>query len=299
MDDAVPDRDEGFGGDRALDDAHDGGAFRRADDVAARLAADARIDEPVAVVVAHPDDETLGAGSRLRRLRRLTLVHVTDGAPRNLGDARRAGYATAAEYAAQRRDELLAALRTLHATPRRMLACDTPDQQASWHLAKVARRLAEDLAGVHAVVTHAYEHGHPDHDATAFAVHAACALLRRAGAAAPAIVELAGYHLRDGDAVYGRFWPDPHCIEHVAPLTARQRQRKADALACFATQREVIARFPLGERFRAAPVYDFTVAAPPGAALYDRIDWGMAADGWREHAAEAIAALGLTPAPWR
>ncbi|MBV9250682.1 MAG: hypothetical protein JO227_15715, partial [Acetobacteraceae bacterium] len=36
-----------------------------------------------AVVVAHPDDETVGAGASLRLFRDLTLVHVTDGAPRD------------------------------------------------------------------------------------------------------------------------------------------------------------------------------------------------------------------------
>ena len=39
-------------------------------------------------------------------------------------------------------------------------------------LARVLRPL---LAGTRVVVTHAYEGGHPDHDAVAFAVHAAVA----------------------------------------------------------------------------------------------------------------------------
>jgi LmbE family N-acetylglucosaminyl deacetylase len=49
-----------------------------------------------------------------------------------------------------------------------------PDQAASLGLAGLARRLAVQLAasGAEVVVTHAYEGGHPDHDATAFAVHA-------------------------------------------------------------------------------------------------------------------------------
>lgn len=67
-------------------------------------------DARVAVVGAHPDDETIGAGAQLARLRRLTLVHVTDGAPRNGRDAAAAGFADPRAYAEARRAELDAAL---------------------------------------------------------------------------------------------------------------------------------------------------------------------------------------------
>ena len=62
------------------------------------------------MVVAHPDDETVGAGATLPLFRRLLLVHATDGAPRDLADARAVGFADAAGYAAARRRELDAAL---------------------------------------------------------------------------------------------------------------------------------------------------------------------------------------------
>src|SRR5260370_30406822 len=45
----------------------------------------------LAVVVAHPDDETIGAGGQLSRFAHATLIHVTDGAPRRHPD--RARYA--------------------------------------------------------------------------------------------------------------------------------------------------------------------------------------------------------------
>ena len=64
---------------------------------ARRLAAGEPIDEPVAVVVAHADDETLWCGSALPRLRNCRLIHLTDSAPRDMADANRLGIASREE----------------------------------------------------------------------------------------------------------------------------------------------------------------------------------------------------------
>jgi hypothetical protein len=42
----------------------------------------ARIEWPTVVVIAHPDDETLAMAGRLAMFERLTIVQLTDGAPR-------------------------------------------------------------------------------------------------------------------------------------------------------------------------------------------------------------------------
>uniref|UniRef100_UPI001576D36A PIG-L deacetylase family protein n=1 Tax=Sphingomonas bacterium TaxID=1895847 RepID=UPI001576D36A len=143
-----------------------------ADRWARRLASGEPIDDPVALVVAHPDDETLWAGAALRRLRASTLVLVTDGAPDDMGDARRLGFATRGEYAAARALELGAAVAALEASPR-LIRYETPDQAAVRHVATIADQLERDCAGVAAILTHPYEGGHPDHDATALAVRLA------------------------------------------------------------------------------------------------------------------------------
>ena len=147
------------------------------------------------VVVAHTDDEILGAGSRLPLLREARFVYVSDGAPPEGTDAARHGLSVRG-YRQARRHEREVALGLCGIAPDRVIDIGVPDQQTSFHLADIARRLADLVRQreVHAVLTQPYEGGHPDHDATAFAVHAAVALVRARGAAAPEIVEMAGYH---------------------------------------------------------------------------------------------------------
>lgn len=250
------------------------------------IAAGERIAAPIALVVAHPDDETVGLGSRLRSFAALRLIHLTDGAPRDLADARRAGFADRASYAAARAAELDAALRALDTRPVLRRHYGLPDQEIVFHLGALVERLTADLTGSAAVITHSYEHGHPDHDSAALAVALACA---RLGEAAPARLEFASYHLAWGQEVFGAFWTVPEAPERRIPLTPAEQAKKQAAIACHATQAAILARFPLAtERLRPAPAYDFTQPAPPGAALYDRFGWKMTAATWRQEAARAL-----------
>ncbi len=259
-----------------------------------RLAHGENVSQPVAVVAAHPDDEVVWMGSRLQHLQHWRLIHLTDGAPRDLQDARRAGFDSWQEYAAARRLELRRALQEIHGRPEQCINYNIADQQSAYQLVGITERLTADLAGLHVVFTHAYEHGHPDHDSAAFAVHAGCALLRRMGRAAPHVVEFAAYHVRAGQLVCGCFWPEPQFREAVACLTAADRIRKTRAIDCFVSQREVLQRFVTSdERLRAAPAYDFTQPAPPAQAWYDSLEWTVSSTVWRGLAVQSLQQLEL------
>jgi LmbE family N-acetylglucosaminyl deacetylase len=255
------------------------------------------------VVVAHPDDETIGAGSRLGRFADALVVHVTDGAPRA------AGCSGWKDYAALRRRELEAAMALAGLGADRLVALGYPDQAASLHMEEAARRIAGLVADWRpdAVLTHPYEGGHPDHDATAFAVQAALALLRRDGVAllrrgrepVPLLTEMAFYHGggADGVATFQDFLPGGPAVR-TRHLDAGARALKRRMFDAHASQAGVLARFRDDlERDREAPAYDFTRPPHPGRLNYERFDWGMTGARWRALAAAALDALGLPPAP--
>jgi LmbE family N-acetylglucosaminyl deacetylase len=254
--------------------------------VLARLAAG---ESPgrVLVVAAHPDDETIGIGALLARLPDAAVLHVTDGAPRDGRDARAHGFARIADYAAARRQEAEAALAMAGA--RALPPLGIADQEVALHLVPVAHRIAEVVRRERPalVVTHAYEGGHPDHDAVAFSVRAALRLLRDA----PELAEMTGYHAGGPTGIEaGVFLPPEGEVVAFAPDVALKRRM----LDVFATQRAVLSAFPIGpERLRPAPAVDWAQPPHPGPLFYEHLPWGM--DGARFRAVAHAAWQGLAP----
>lgn len=241
---------------------------------------------PALLVVAHPDDETLGLGGHLARFPALTIVHLTDGAPRDPRFAHARGFESREAYAAARRDELERALAIAGARPSRSLGL--PDQDAALHLVAIVRALRELCRAIapRVVLTHAYEGGHPDHDAAAFAVHA----LDRA--LAPCIVEMPFYHLDAGTLRRGLFVDGARGDE--VRLDERALATKRAMLACFESQRDVLEPFdPRVERFRVAARPDFSRPPHEGPLYYETLGWPLSGERFRALASRALRELAV------
>lgn len=263
------------------------------------LAQRVTIDDKIGIIAAHPDDETIGMGAQLGRFSNAVLLHTTDGAPRDGHDSAVHGFGTISGYAASRRNELAAALRAGGADRVRCQTLGMADR-ASWlDLAALARSIADWLRTQRpaAVFVQPYEGGHPDHDAVAFSVYAACRLNEMEGEAAPDVIEMASYYA-DGDRrATGRFLPGGGKVVRLK-LSEPARRRKQAMLDCFVTQRETLAGFETEtEQFRLAPKYDFTRAPHAGRLYYERYDWGISGAMWRRCASAALAKLRLDEPP--
>lgn len=245
----------------------------------------------VLLAVAHPDDETIGAGILLSHTPDAWVLHATDGVPGNAGFIARGFSGTPEEYAAARRRELEAALALAGIGPERLRCLGARDQETVFEIPRLTRELATAFREIapEIVLTHAYEGGHPDHDAVAFAVHAAADLLRGEGAEPPEIWEMPLYHAEPGEnrerrTVVGEFLPAPGLEEIRITLTQEERERKRRMLGCFETQSQTLRAFlpPRDERFRPAPRYDFSKPPHAGRLQYEIWGFGMTGERWRE-----------------
>lgn len=246
-----------------------------------------------AVIVAHPADEVVGAGCLISKLVDVTILHITDGAPRDFADAAEAGFNTASELARARRQECLSALAIANVPGDRVLELHVPDHSASQCLAALTRQVATFLqqSETDIVVTHPYEGGHPDHDATAFATHSALRLMREHGLRPPVLFEMALHPSSDFKAKVAEFLLGSGETTTLL-LDARSLELKRRMFECLETQRESLQVSPVGpERFRRPSVYDFTASPNGGRLHYENFDWAPSGREWQSLAGEALEDL--------
>ena len=234
------------------------------------------------VVVAHPDDETIGAGGMMAGLAAVEdvhVVHLTDGAPRDRRWFPQHFDGTREEYAATRAAEARQALLYANVDDVRTLGC--PDQEAVYYVRELAEQLRAIIEELRPdrILTNAYEGGHPDHDASAM-------IVQSLGMA----IEMPLYHARRGSFTTLQFADDRDGI--IINLDDEQILRKQRMYDCYATQQEVLAQFPIGiERFRVAPCYDFTQPPHAGPLWYEILGFPIDGETWRRVAAEAYACV--------
>ncbi|HLJ47304.1 MAG TPA: PIG-L family deacetylase [Bryobacteraceae bacterium] len=239
------------------------------------------------IVAPHPDDECIGAAIWLFHHREtVRILHITDGSPRDMDDARGAGFSSRAAYADTRRNELYFALAVAGIAPDRCYAFDFVDKETYRHLPELVEKttaLIEELQPT-LVLSPAYEGGHPDHDSTALAVAIARDRLNHAFQHR----EYRLYHAGpDGSMQRDDFLPDDHVTTEVDLLSAEERELKSRMLSCFLTQTHVISLFTVeNELFRDAPRYNFNHPPHDGPLLYERWGWPITGEDWRRNARE-------------
>jgi N-acetylglucosamine malate deacetylase 2 len=244
-----------------------------------------------AVIVAHPDDEVIGAGGLISRLNNVTVLHITDGVPGN-GYVAEAGYSKRSDYAQARLSECRKALALANVDPENVIEFGLGGSQTPFKLADLTRRVAAFLrhTSPDVVLTHPYEGGHPDHDATAFATHAALRLLRRNGFKPPSIFEIAIRPSRDGTKRVLDFLPTGAGEITTLMLDEKTLDLKRQMFACFTTQPDLPRETAFSrERFRKPPRYDF--ALPPKGGTRNYENFGAVTAEWQELVREAWSSL--------
>jgi N-acetylglucosamine malate deacetylase 2 len=243
----------------------------------------------VAVLAAHPDDETIGASALLARFPAAPVVYLTDGAPRDKHLWPPTMQGSREEYADFRRREAAKALSHAGISDNQIFWLRGVDQEAIVEVRKLAAKLTEFLHQHRPdlLITHSYEGGHPDHDSAALVARLTCSTL---GREAPEICEMTSYHACDGRCVTGEFLNADSSSEIVLDLSEQDRQRKRLMVDEYQSQRLVLENFPiLSERLRVAPVYDFYQPPHEGKLWYECMGWPMTGARWRELAAAACA----------
>lgn len=224
------------------------------------------------LIVAHPDDETIGCGALLQRMRDPVVVFLTDGAPRDPYFWSRFGSREA--YAEQRAAEARNALYRVGVSDLLFLhtqAGAIVDQELHLNLEPAFAGVAELITQVRpdVLLTSTYEGGHPDHDCCCFLVNA---LSSQMGVPA---WEMPLYHRRNGVMQFQRFLR-PSGEEVRTCSTGDELLLKRAMMAAYRSQYETLNQFsPESETFRPMVRHDFSRPPHGGKLNYELWGWSM------------------------
>lgn len=237
------------------------------------------------MLVAHADDESVGYGALLLRMREAVVVIATDGAPRD--EYFWGPFGSRENYRALRRDEARRAMQLAGVRELVLLADEDPrleDQRLFLNLVPAYERLKKLVERVRpeAIATLAYEGGHPDHDS--------CSLLgARLGARYGLPVwEAPLYHWgnkhqgdsavsREGELRLQQFVCRTGC-EAELEINAAELEQKRTMCAQYVSQGDFLRTFD-ARRELVRPQVKYAYEGPPheGQTNYERWQWWMSA----------------------
>jgi LmbE family N-acetylglucosaminyl deacetylase len=212
----------------------------------------------------------VGSGALLQRIDDPIVVFVTDGAPRSRYFWESHG--SRESYARVRAREAELALAAAGIAHWHVLRGEDPiaDQELYLNLRAAYDALSQviEWETPHAIVSHAYEGGHPDHDACSFLASLA---LRQYELP---VWEMPLYH-RAGGTVRSQSFID-HTGEIEVHPSVDERERKRLMFSAYTSQTHVLGGFanPV-ERFRPIANYDFARVPHPGVLNYEGWQWPM------------------------
>jgi LmbE family N-acetylglucosaminyl deacetylase len=230
------------------------------------------------VLVAHPDDECIAFGALLQRIQEPLVVFATNGSPADPYFWRK--YGSREAYAELRRQEALDSMRVAGVKDVLFLA-DMPggqtlvDQELFRNLRPAYELLADIVARrmTTAMLTLAYEGGHPDHDS--------CSLLaaQLAHLASLPCWEAPLYHRNaDGSGTFQAFLGPDDQVMDVRP-TDLEQQRKREMCLAYVSQGDFLQRFDVArEIVRPQIQYDYTRPPHEGKTNYEVWQWSMTAE---------------------
>ena len=226
------------------------------------------------IIVAHPDDEAVTCAALMQRMREPYVLFCTDGAPLDPYFWKK--YGSREAYSLLRQKESRLALSHVGVTHVEFLKAATGehiiDQQLFQRLPEAvdgAREVANQIRP-QALLTLAYEGGHPDHDSCNFIT----SIIARERSL-PAW-EMPVYNLFHKEArEFQTFMPAPQPTIPLYP-TNPEIARKRQALEAYVSQGHFLARFDsVTESFRPLPGYDYTRPPHEGVLNYEAWQWPM------------------------
>jgi N-acetylglucosamine malate deacetylase 2 len=222
------------------------------------------------VIVAHPDDESVGAGALMQRTKEARLIFCTDGGPRDPYFWKR--YGSRENYVRVRREEAEAAAKIIGI--KAPLSLSIIDQELYRNLRPALDQLGKLVRSLHpnAILTHAYEGGHPDHDSCAFLSY----ILGQQHALS--VWEMPLYHRTGEGPRHQEFvkaddgeWIDLRVEDY-------ELHKKESMVRAYASQTGILEAFDLRiERFRPQPKYDFRRPPQSEVINYEAWQWPMRA----------------------